>query len=706
MESDAFMEPNSVGPLPSSSSWVPHTDAAAAAAVSYETQRQAQLRVLNARAARACSTRPRHELLWALAREYLRHAKQLLPSLGAGGDAVRDAYRRDILGAISCLKAVLLSGLTTTAASAAALGAHASKRRRIKPTESASASVVNTLSTTVELRTRCMLGRVLLEHTDNDAEAEMHARKTIQLSRGIIGMDELRMDAYDVQLEVLLRAGQLRLARTLLRDTLLEAEHLDLHAWRYHFMRRRAHLMKLEAAETSKDSSNIKDKTMMDGHKETPHSMALAVLLELAKTAREYKHDDVGVDTMLTRAQWAMALGDERTAASSLADASTTLQRGASIPEPEPLGIALSTGLMAARPRASTSLLRARFLLLQTLFSLWQGRTQDARATLRQLQDVLDWWTLLEAEPVNNTHQLEATSRNVDTHDGNVVYISWMSRRQIATLAVYLSAVAHKGVTNAADTQQQLADSEASTKSAVGNLQQAGLAWSTAVIWCRDSGVWQRYADDLVLRRVWLLQATGKPDETRHYLAMLAHGATSPDAAFAAQCALAMMDTVLLRHASTADYSAPSGGNYSRDDDDLDFSTGAHPQATMWSHVVLGAQHSFGDRSRRGKKTALLAALRAANACDDALLYSMVTLRLAELYQSVEDTASERMLSVAYALACDAGSAMLALVAGERLLGTCRRYGRHAEIATLEASLAKWRAETRARLASARPAPQ
>jgi hypothetical protein len=123
--------------------------------------------------------RPQHEVLWALAHTYLQHAKQLLPMLAVGDHNIREEYRRDVAAAIGCLQAILQRGSIVQSTPVRTIKHH---HNRLADTT----KTVSVLATKIELKTRCMLARILFEYTDNYTDAEEHAKKAVRLD-----MDDL-----------------------------------------------------------------------------------------------------------------------------------------------------------------------------------------------------------------------------------------------------------------------------------------------------------------------------------------------------------------------------------------------------------------------------------------------------------------------------------------------------------------------------------
>ncbi|RKP23139.1 hypothetical protein SYNPS1DRAFT_24877 [Syncephalis pseudoplumigaleata] len=305
----------------------------------------------------ALSPPPRHEIVWQLASACRRHADALVPLLTTHRDAAALEYRRDVLTAIALLKGVLTDSAAHDAVPSSEPGAGG-------------------LSTAVEARTRYMLARLYLEHTENGDEAAAQARRIIHLTRGISGMDALRMGAYEVQAKVQLRQCQLRMARTSVREAQKEAERLGLHGWYYHFIITQLKLLAEDAASKGRQM----------------FTAMFSVLADTVDYARGHGHRDAQTFFLLMRAQYGLLADDARTAKQALDEAAQCLADDALDDTEQPGDLSAMTCM--ARPHSGTSISHARHLWLRILYGVHYGDAKSALASLQQLQDILNWWTL------------------------------------------------------------------------------------------------------------------------------------------------------------------------------------------------------------------------------------------------------------------------------------------------------------------------
>ncbi|KAI9593834.1 hypothetical protein BDF19DRAFT_150157 [Syncephalis fuscata] len=221
-----------------------------------------------------------HKTLWQLANGCLDHAKQLAPFLVTHGESALNEYRRDIIAAIALFRAVLVNS-TDHKTTANGPVKQQQQLASIQTIPSLCNSPLDSgLSIGVEAKTRYMLARVLLEHTDNDNEAITQARKVIHLTQRTLGMKSIRMGAYEIQIQIQIRMGQFRVARASLKDAQNEAERLKLHGWYYHFIMQQLKLLRSDMLARNKPTFTAQ----------------LAILLDTIEYARENKHEDVQVN--------------------------------------------------------------------------------------------------------------------------------------------------------------------------------------------------------------------------------------------------------------------------------------------------------------------------------------------------------------------------------------------------------------------------
>ncbi|KAI8050327.1 hypothetical protein BDF22DRAFT_696645 [Syncephalis plumigaleata] len=262
--------------------------------------------------------------------------------------------------------------------------------------------------------------------------------------------------------------------------------------------------------------------------------------------------------------------------------------------------------------------------------------------------------------------------------------ITWLSRRQIMTFGNYLLAIAYhqtssqtahelmiSGIRQLIVTSNGIQEqtSTAMPYSVVwydrmrahywlllvdvylanNSIDKATSAWETVTVWCRHRNAWSLFSSQLVLRYAWIMQATGNVDKAKYYYGILQQCNTT--STIATLCN-SLLD---LANRSKSGFKLPT---------DIDGSS-----LTATQQVVTSLMGSFEDLPRQKKKQRLQSALSLANT-------TQTFTRLAELYYSVADEESIKMLSAAYHLACTSNDHLLSTVVVGRLADLHRRHGR------------------------------
>ncbi|KAI8998045.1 cohesin loading factor [Gaertneriomyces semiglobifer] len=156
-----------------------------------------------------------YEILWGLADHYLKTTAAIVANSHIPEETRTTLAGANVLTAIRCLEAILLSGV---------------------------------LSVRVEVRTRVLLAQILLWYCVNRSDAETHLQKATLLVQKTSDptLNGLRFLMKDLQYKLLCESSKSALmvkpAKVLLKQACTEARAFNEYAWYYHFMQRRAEL--------------------------------------------------------------------------------------------------------------------------------------------------------------------------------------------------------------------------------------------------------------------------------------------------------------------------------------------------------------------------------------------------------------------------------------------------------------------------------